>query len=1378
MNSRPINLPFMLLSLILVTSIILSGSGIASAGDLSASMDAAKVQQTSYNPEFYESDIINVIFHDELRIRLRGETLVDLDNNSLNNTAAQEVLNAIPEGSIEPTFQAGEAALDKQREQAEQLSGEPMPDLNNSYRIEIPDGMSLDEAIEFFSQMEGVAGVFPIPKPVPPPAPPDYGPPIDANFDENLNRNVYQRYLDAAPDGLDFRFAASGLGGKGKEVKICDVEYGWNDSHADLPPVILVGPAPAADIPSSWLEHGTAVLGQLGALDNGWGITGMVPAAKLYFAASKTSLGGWNIASAVNQCISVLSAGDVILIEQQIAGPNAGAGQIGLVAAEWDINVFNAIKTATALGITVVEAAGNGSENLDSADYSPVSGMGSHHPFKPENDSGAIIVGSANSAYDSTPRSRRSSSNYGSTVDLQGWGMDIVTTGYGAYYSSEGVNLFYTHTFGGTSGASPMVAAAVTVLQSNHKLKSGQAESPADIKSLLQATGTPQQGTENIGPQPDLRAALYELWSLNPLNAPLLSPGSGIYSMPMQVTIDYGSGQSSSDTHIRYSLDGSDPSPDSFIFNPDFGDTLYLNYGATVKAKSFQSDTTSGLILDSETAEAEYISSTPKVETPNISPGGGVYNQGQQFVITTNTPGATIRYRTDGRAPSFFYPGTQYTGPITLSPGSHEIVARGYKDGYYKSDAAYSGDITINPLTLPPPTLYPNGGNYNGEVTVYMGSTVLGAEIRYTLDGSDPTNSSALYIEPFTLTASATVKARIYLDGYTESEVTSASFTVLQKAANPIITPDSGTTANDNLTVTITNNTPGAVVRYTLNGAEPTSYSTIYDVPIQLTDGVHTVKARAYLTGALPSDTVTASYTVYDTSVPISQPVIEPNSGIFNGPITVTMSTDVEVDLIFYTLDGTDPQAPPIGTIVYPYNGPFQLFGDDTYYLRARAYVDGIGNSEMTFGQLTVVTPTLGTVETPTITPPGGQFTNTVAVEIDAPDFNPPFFIRRLFYTTDGTDPEVNFESAGVGIPSNLNISNPTTVKAIAGQAGYFDSQIASAEFTFICATPEITPASGVFTDTVEVALSTGTIDSTIFYTTDGSEPTQLDAEYNAPFTLGVGIHTIKAKCYKDNYLESEAAVAVLPVLPTPVAPVILTQPAGQTVDAGTPVTLTVEAAGIPDPDYQWTRDGIPLAGETESELLIPAAALSNAGDYQVIVSNQAGEVTSQLASLVVNPINVELSIQKEAHASSVAAGERITYTLTMVNNASVPVLAQIEESLSPVAAVAGLSDSQGVCSQLVDGVATCTTSLVANGTTQLSIYVDTNESYTGLLTNIATIDGTDGFVNVNTDNSSGPVIVSISAGGGGQVGSIYLPLVVQTSGPAQASQPVRVEEP
>ncbi|MFH1419786.1 MAG: S8 family serine peptidase, partial [Planctomycetota bacterium] len=112
-----------------------------------------------------------------------------------------------------------------------------------------------------------------------------------------------------------------------------------------------------------------------------------------------------------------------------------------------------------------------------------------------------------------TDRSRLSYSNYGSTVDLQGWGENVYTTGYGGLYSAEGKNLWYTATFSGTSSASPIVAGACAILQSAHLSGAGSFLTPAQVKSNLQTTGSPQQAgtypiSQNIGPRPDAAAAL------------------------------------------------------------------------------------------------------------------------------------------------------------------------------------------------------------------------------------------------------------------------------------------------------------------------------------------------------------------------------------------------------------------------------------------------------------------------------------------------------------------------------------------------------------------------------------------------------------------------------------------------------------------------------------------------------------------------------------------------------------------------------------------------------------------------------------------------------------------------------------------------------
>jgi hypothetical protein len=74
------------------------------------------------------------------------------------------------------------------------------------------------------------------------------------------------------------------------------------------------------------------------------------------------------------------------------------------------------------------------------------------------------------------------------------------------------------------------------------------------------------------------------------------------------------------------------------------------------------------------------------------------------------------------------------------------------------------------------PEISPNGGRFSGSVRVSMEQQTPGAEIRYTTDGSDPTPASTLYIRPFSLTASTTLKAQAFLAGTTPSAITTARF--------------------------------------------------------------------------------------------------------------------------------------------------------------------------------------------------------------------------------------------------------------------------------------------------------------------------------------------------------------------------------------------------------------------------------------------------------------------------------------------------------------------------------------------------------------------------------------------------------------------------
>ena len=81
----------------------------------------------------------------------------------------------------------------------------------------------------------------------------------------------------------------------------------------------------------------------------------------------------------------------------------------------------------------------------------------------------------------------------------------------------------------------------------------------------------------------------------------------------------------------------------------------------------------------------------------------------------------------------------------------------------------------------------------------------------------------------------------------------------------------------------------------------------------------------------------------------------------------------------------------------------------------------------------------------------------------------------------------------------------------------------------------------------------------------------------------------------------------------------IAEQPASQTVAPGGNATLSVQATGSGNVRYQWRRNGLALAGATSATLAISAVTAANAGDYEVIVSDANGPLTSRMARLAVD---------------------------------------------------------------------------------------------------------------------------------------------------------------
>ena len=431
------------------------------------------------------------------------------------------------EGAVlRPLFGANEQRMRAATEAASAESDQDVPDLSTYYRVDAPEER-IDELAEKMRELEVVDAAYVKPLPQLPlrlnaMSPSVAEPPLRTpNF---IDR---QGYLEAAPEGVDARFAWGQPGGGGEDVRIIDIEGAWRFTHEDLTQNQggVVGGTQIDDV--GWRDHGTAVVGEFGGDRTPYGVVGICPEAHVQ-AISHANLGS---AGAIRRAADLLRPGDILLLEMHQPGPRFNFeyrdDQRGYIAVEWWPDDFAAIRYATSRGIIVVEAAGNGAENLDDPIYDENPGNFPdwwRNPFRRGPlDSGAIVVGAGapppgTHGSDHGPdRSRLDFSNWGALVDAQGWGREVTTAGYGDLQGGANEDHWYTDEFAGTSSASPIVVGALGCLQGILKHRGAVPLDPVQARELLRSTGSPQQdapsrpGTQRIGNRPDLRQLVPEL---------------------------------------------------------------------------------------------------------------------------------------------------------------------------------------------------------------------------------------------------------------------------------------------------------------------------------------------------------------------------------------------------------------------------------------------------------------------------------------------------------------------------------------------------------------------------------------------------------------------------------------------------------------------------------------------------------------------------------------------------------------------------------------------------------------------------------------------------------------------------------------------------
>lgn len=116
-------------------------------------------------------------------------------------------------------------------------------------------------------------------------------------------------------------------------------------------------------------------------------------------------------------------------------------------------------------------------------------------------------------------------------------------------------------------------------------------------------------------------------------------------------------------------------------------------------------------------------------------------------------------------------------------------------------------------------------------------------------------------------------------------------------------------------------------------------------------------------------------------------------------------------------------------------------------------------------------------------------------------------------------------------------------------------------------------------------------------------------------------------------------------VVNTPVS--ISTQPQSTSVLVGANVTFSVTAAGTAPLSYQWKKNNVALNGETASTLTLTSVQLTDSGDYTVVVTNPAGAVTSDIATLEVSATAIAPSITTQPASQTANVGGTVTFTVS-----------------------------------------------------------------------------------------------------------------------------------
>ena len=322
--------------------------------------------------------------------------------------------------------------------------------------------------------------------------------------------------------------------------------------------------------------------------------------------------------------------------------------------------------------------------------------------------------------------------------------------------------------------------------------------------------------------------------------------------------------------------------------------------------------------------------------------------------------------------------------------------------------------------------------------------------------------------------------------------------------AVPVATPGHNTYFENPIDVSLSCDTDGASIYYTLDGSEPGVSSSLYSTPISISEST-TVKAVA-IKDDLKGSVMTAAY--HHGSQKAAAPTVFPETGNFGDFLSATASTAEDGAVIRFTLDESEP------TLASPvYSSAIEV--RETKTLKVRVYKDGLLPSDVVTTRYT----RSDTIAEPLFNPGNGSpFSGSINLSL-ATDL----MDGVIRYTMDGTTPT----GTSLVYTSPITLDATATVQAFV-TCGSRQSGVAEKEYIRKAQMPSAAPSTGtVFTEaSLSVALTSPEPGAAIRFTIDGTEPDGASALYSDAIEV-TGTTTIKAKAFLSGCQASDTLEAI-----------------------------------------------------------------------------------------------------------------------------------------------------------------------------------------------------------------------------------------------------------